>query len=64
MQQTYSTLKEYERRMNEITEAGWDCSDAEADVLLMERKKLHAEMHEFFPEYFKVLPGRVRHKVR
>ena len=64
MQKTYETIEQYEARFTQITEAGWGCTDAQADVLLAERKMLHAELHAFFPEYFKQSEGRIRYAVR
>lgn len=64
MTKTYETIDQYEARFAQITEAGWSCTDAEADSLLAERKKLHAELHALFPEYFKQSTGRIRHAVR
>ena len=64
MTKTYETIAQYEARFAQISEAGWDCTDAQADVLLAERKKLHAELHEFFPEYFKQSEGCIRYAVR
>lgn len=64
MKKTYETIEQYEARFAQITEAGWGCTDEEADKLLAERKKLHAELHAFFPEYFEQSAGRIRHAVR
>lgn len=64
MAQTYQTIAQYEARFKEMHEAGFGCSDAVADQLLAERKKLHAELHAVFPEYFAQKDGRIRYAVR
>lgn len=57
-------IKQCEKRLAEITAAGWECCDTEADKLLMERKKIHAELTERCPEYFACAQGRIRYAVR
>lgn len=46
-------VQHYEALLQAITDKGWECTDEEADILLAERKKVHAEMHKEIPEYFK-----------